>query len=271
VERRSIIHLSDIHFGRHSDQALEGVFQFIRSLPSPLALVIITGDLTQRAKSGEFRLAAEFLHTLQKMGSPVVVIPGNHDVSLYNPYLRFLKPFRAYDRFIGNVFPDSFEDEHLCVVGLRTNNLRRVAEGRLSRRHAGICRAKFELAPHKLKIVAVHHPLLESLASPFAREILGTGPNLTLAGHRHRYGIVKVQVERRTVYSLSAGTAISTRTRDEENGFNWIEYSPIESQGTMRSLSLGEDGAFSVKAEEKFPLPWAEISNAEQRPSDTNL
>lgn len=216
--------------------------------------MIVTGDLTQRAKDQEFRHAAEFLTKLSKLGASIVVIPGNHDVSLYNPLKRFLKPFGAYEAHIGSLFPDSYEDDSLCVVGLRTNDVRTVAEGRLRRGHAELCRERFAAAKGKLKLLAVHHPLLESLSNPYAREILGTGPEMVLSGHRHRYGIVKMQVDKNTVLSLSAGTATSTRTREEENGFNWIEYSPSEGRGEVRSLLL-KDGKFQLQSEENFSLP----------------
>jgi hypothetical protein len=216
--------------------------------------VIVTGDLTQRAKEAEFRHAASFLEKLSKLGASIVVIPGNHDVSLYNPIKRFLRPFRAYDEHIGSRFPDSYEDESVCVVGLRTNDVRTVAEGRLRRQHAELCRERFGAARGKLKLLAVHHPLLESLSNPYAREILGTAPEMVLSGHRHRYGIVKMQADKHSVLSLSAGTAISTRTRDEENGFNWIEYSPSEGRGEVRSLLL-KNGQFQLQSEENFSLP----------------
>ena len=214
----------------------------------------MTGDLTQRAREEEFRHAAAFLSSLvQDLGAPVVVIPGNHDVSLFNPYVRFLKPFRAWDQWIGSRFPETFEDDTLCVVGLRTNDVRTVAEGRLTRQHAELTRSRFAAAGGKLRLLAVHHPLLESLSSPYAREILNSGPEMVLSGHRHRYGIVKVQVEQKTVLSLSAGTAVSNRTREEENGFNWIEYSPSEQRGEVRSLLL-KGGRFEVEGEEAFTL-----------------
>lgn len=216
--------------------------------------MIVTGDLTQRAREEEFRHAAAFLDSLvQKLGAPVLAIPGNHDVSLFNPYVRFLKPFRAWDQWIGSRFPELYEDDTLCVVGLRTNDVRTVAEGRLTRQHAELCRGRFASAGGKLRLLAVHHPLLESLSSPYAREILNSGPEMVLSGHRHRYGIVKVQVEQKSVLSLSAGTAVSTRTREEENGFNWIEYSPSERRGEVRSLLLRGD-RFEVECEEEFTL-----------------
>ncbi|RZA05909.1 MAG: metallophosphoesterase [Proteobacteria bacterium] len=261
MQSRSIIHISDLHFGRHSDETVTGLLHFLSSLPSPLKLVIVTGDLTQRAKEKEFRHAAAFLQKLRLNGTAIVVIPGNHDVSLYNPITRFLWPFKAYDDHIGRHFPDSYEDESLCVVGLRTNDTFTVAEGRLRKEHAETCRARFSAAKQKLKLLAVHHPLLESLSNPYAREILSTGPEMVLSGHRHRYGIVRLQSDRRTVLSLSAGTAISTRTRDEENGFNWIEYTPGEPEGKVSAVLLKE-GKFELQASETFLMPRHDLSKA---------
>ena len=78
-------------------------------------LIAISGDLTQRAREREFVQAQAFLHTLP---DPKIVVPGNHDVPLYNIVARFLAPLERYKRIV------SMETEPL-VRGRRDDSRRR--------------------------------------------------------------------------------------------------------------------------------------------------
>ena len=88
---RTIAHISDIHFGRIDPPIVEAIVADISSM-SP-SLVVISGDLTQRARAGQFRDAAAFLARLPK---PQLVVPGNHDIPLFDVFSRFFSPLGNY-------------------------------------------------------------------------------------------------------------------------------------------------------------------------------
>ena len=125
---RTIIHLSDLHFGR-VDQTLLGP---LRDLIHSIApnVVVISGDLTQRAKSEQFEEARAFLDTLP---GPQIVVPGNHDISLYNVFRRFVKPLARYKRYITDELEPVFIDDEIAVVGVNTARSLTIKDGRIKR------------------------------------------------------------------------------------------------------------------------------------------
>src|SRR5215216_1158767 len=92
---RTIAHISDLHFGRHSLLAARSLSEQLSKMR--IDLVVISGDLTQRARRVEFEAAREFLTNINQ---PRLVVPGNHDIPLFNVLDRFLKPTVKYDRYI---------------------------------------------------------------------------------------------------------------------------------------------------------------------------
>lgn len=88
---RTIVHLSDIHFGRVDTSVVTPLINTVTSLRPDL--VAVSGDLTQRARVSEFTHARRFLDTLPH---PQIVVPGNHDVPLHNIFSRFSHPLERY-------------------------------------------------------------------------------------------------------------------------------------------------------------------------------
>ena len=85
---RTIAQISDLHFGRHNGAVVEALLDSLRVSDSDL--VVVSGDLTQRARRHEFALARAFL---DRIGRPLLVVPGNHDVPpVYRPVSRLLRP-----------------------------------------------------------------------------------------------------------------------------------------------------------------------------------
>src|SRR5918999_2781193 len=112
---KKIVHLSDLHFGR-IDAGLVGPLVEAVNEVEP-SLVVVSGDLTQRARSEQFKEARDFLDRLPK---PQVVVPGNHDVPLYDVYSRFARPLDKWRRFISEEVEPVYEDEELVVAGVNT-------------------------------------------------------------------------------------------------------------------------------------------------------
>jgi 3',5'-cyclic AMP phosphodiesterase CpdA len=92
---RTIVHLSDLHFGRVDQQLIEPLIKTISEIKPDL--VAVSGDLTQRARSRQFVEARAFLDALPE---PQIVVPGNHDIPLHNIFARFLGPLDKYRRYI---------------------------------------------------------------------------------------------------------------------------------------------------------------------------
>ena len=127
-----IAHLSDIHFGAHDPIIVAATEAWLRDKQPDL--IIISGDLTQRAKVEQFREASSYLERLREAGFPIMVVPGNHDVPLYDVFTRFAAPLDRYKRFINDDLCPWFENDEVAVLGINTaRSLPSQSQGRVGR------------------------------------------------------------------------------------------------------------------------------------------
>ncbi len=214
-----ILHASDLHFGApHRPVVAEAIVRLAREQDPDV--VVVSGDLTQRAKAREYRAAKRFLDRLAPI--PVVVTAGNHDVPLYRVWERIFAPYRNYRTYIGSEL-DSVLDmgsarDRETVPAPAQGRVRAGADGRGSARFVALnssapysavvngrladaqlsfaATAFANAAPRTLRVLVVHHNLLEPddgepvHTLPEARRILCAarewGVNLVLSGHIHR-------------------------------------------------------------------------------------
>lgn len=220
-----ILHLSDIHFGRINEAVLVELKSFISELKSDLHLVIVTGDLTQRAKKNEFLNARAFL---ESFNCPVVAVPGNHDVPLYNIFLRFFAPYLKFCQYLAPFSKNYYESERVIVYGLWSANNFTIKDGRITEKELIDLENKFRnVDSNKIRIIASHHSPF-SVQEPMkgnTQRVLEAQPHLILSGHEHQSGVTQLP-SRKFPLLVSSGTSASNRTRVEANSFNIITIAP---------------------------------------------
>lgn len=228
---RTLVHLSDLHFGRVDGALLEPLTRLIHRLQPNL--VVVSGDLTQRAKSEQFQEARAWLDTLPR---PQIVVPGNHDISLYNVYRRFFEPLTRYKRYITDDLSPTFIDDEIAVVGVNTARSLTFKDGRINKDQVAHVRERFAGLPdHLVRIVVTHHPFdlpeghkeesdLVDRATMAMAAFAKIGVDVLLCGHLHgRHAgntMDRYQFEDYAAVVVHAGTATSTRGRGEVNSFN---------------------------------------------------
>jgi 3',5'-cyclic AMP phosphodiesterase CpdA len=266
---RTLVHLSDIHFGRMDARCVPRLVRTIQGLAPDL--VAMSGDLTQRARTSQFVQARSFLRQLP---FPQVVVPGNHDVPLFNLAARFLSPFDGYCRYITDDLEPVFQDGEVIVVGLNSaRSLPFHGGGRLN--EAQVTRAAARLAaapPDAVRIVVTHHPFdvpqghgekhLIGQSAMAMSLLAAVGADLFLAGHLHVSHVggtaERYQIAGHSALVVQAGT-LSTRERGEANSFNVLRLArPDISVDTYTWEDKGQD--FQRASTSRFrhtPLGWA--------------
>jgi 3',5'-cyclic AMP phosphodiesterase CpdA len=234
---RTVVHLSDLHFGKVDVKLLEPLRR--RVLEIAPDVVVVSGDLTQRAKPEEFRQARAYLDTLPK---PQVIVPGNHDIPLYNVFQRFFSPLDKYRRYISAELETSYIDGELGIVGVNTARSLvfkggRINEDQVERVKDLLCK----LPEEATKIVVTHHPFdmpddwddqhqVVGHAAMALKALARCGADVYISGHMHKAHAGEpsfpFDIGGFRALMVAAGTATSTRSRGESNSFNALRVSP---------------------------------------------
>lgn len=227
----SLVHFSDTHFGAAADlRKIEGLENLIPDLEP--SVIVLSGDLTLRARHGEFLAAHALVRELGRT-APVYVLPGNHDVTWWRrPFVPFAPAakYAKYQEYFGPQLTPTLEFSEAVITGALTAHgvawgsltprLRDIAvKGHLRRRDIRRAKEIFDQAPaEKVRILVVHHNVLPGDASQrmglarwrqAQRRIVESGADIVLCGHDHQE---KADVLDGVVISC-AGT-VSARTRE---------------------------------------------------------
>ena len=229
-----LLHVSDLHFGRPAVPAHIDALE-TRIQAGDFDVVAVSGDLSQRARAGEFQRAAVFLREAQRV-SRTIVVPGNHDVAWWKAPLglgddaALTANYRAY---VSAEVEPVLQVPGATFVGINTAqgvlaqtltwNLRDISIiGHVRRRQIDRMAAVFEAAPAgDARVVVMHHnPVKGELSQrhglKHTRRVLGAfaeiGVDLVLCGHDHQEAIHMVEHTKKGTIVSTAGT-VSNRSR----------------------------------------------------------
>lgn len=224
-----LFHVSDVHFGREDKAAVAWFDQLVRD-EKPDA-VIMTGDLTMRARSTEYD---DGLRWLRGLGVPVTVEVGNHDLPAYNLLKRLFRPYHRIHK-VEKLVEQPLDLPGVTIIPLKTTarwqwrldwSKGSVSPGSLGRALALLAEAPKD----KLAFIAAHHPLIDVRTQASAQThggakaleaLAGAGADAVLTGHVHDPFDIRHKVAGREVRMIGAGT-LSERTRDTPPSFNEV-------------------------------------------------
>lgn len=227
-----LLQISDAHFGTEDPTVLDALRALAQAQRPDVA--VWTGDLTQRARRGQFAAARRFVATLPPLHN--VAMPGNHDIPLYNLLERALQPYDNYQEAFGDDLEPEIDRADLLLLMVKTTRRWRHKHGELSGRQIErVARRLRGAAPLQLRIVATHQPLHvreadeEGQTVRSASEALDVwaqaGVDLVLSGHTHQPDCYPVPSSSRPVWMVKAGTSVSSRVRGHPNSVNLIRRS----------------------------------------------
>lgn len=229
-----LLHLSDLHFGTERQECIRAIQAFCQEQRPEV--VVVSGDLTQRAKFKEFLACRQFLDGLK---IPYFVVPGNHDIPLYQLWNRVFSPFGLYQLFFGSL-ENTLVTEHFYLIGMNSIRRRYHTRGHISLEQIQHVDEILQKAPqNKLKIIVSHQPFYTSNENHHLKDCPSLGKfaikewgqhqlYALLHGHLHLVAVYDLNREfeldlQQPVYEVHAGTAISKRLhKNMPNSFNVI-------------------------------------------------
>jgi 3',5'-cyclic AMP phosphodiesterase CpdA len=269
-QMKKFLHISDLHFGPwFSSEPSQGVLRLCEQARPDC--IIVSGDITQRAKVGEFEPARDYLSSLRKH-APTVVVPGNHDIPLYRVWERAFAPYRQYRRFVSNDLNVIHSSDDFVVVGANsTQPYLRITEGVYNDRLDDMCEKAFGAAPKKAwRVLVMHHNLMPFLRQKTvrlpckSRKLLSLlnrhKVDLLLSGHAHQAYILEA-VDLFSSYGstydsliVNSGTTTSLRGRGTErqkNTLNMIMVSDTHVE-IVHHMFNGQKGQFLPASTHRF-------------------
>ncbi len=282
----ALLHVSDVHFGPpHLPEVADGVLA-LAAERRPDA-VVVSGDLTQRARPEQFRQARAWV---DRFTVPTITVPGNHDVPLYRFWERIFDPYGAYRRHFGDDLEPIHRDPRMILVGINTAHGWTLKEGRIPLRRLLAVAEMLERVPESvLKVVVAHHHMIPPpnfgtqtvLANAWEAIDLfsSVGVDLVLSGHQHQSYIGSSEEfypkGRPPVVICHSGTTTSNRGRmgeRERNSCNWIEFD--DRSLTVSQLRwhreagvFAEHGRHWYPRQERVPFSLAGLEPAAPRPA----
>ncbi len=214
-----LLQISDTHFGTEQAQVVEALV--VLAMQERPDLVVLSGDITQRARPAQFRSAKAFV---DRLSAPVLAIPGNHDIALFDLWSRLTRPYARYAAAFGLELEPVHSTADLLVVGVNTTRAWRHKNGEVSTGQIDrVAKLVATASPRQLRVVVVHQPAAVTEAQDQRNLLRGhraatrawsaAGADVVMGGHIHLPYTLAVKGLARRLWVVQAGTAVSLRTR----------------------------------------------------------
>ena len=234
----TLLHISDLHFGTEQPHVVDALLAL--SWKKKPDVLVVSGDITQRATPAQFSSARAFCDRLGI--AHMLALPGNHDIPLYNLFARFVQPYAAYQQAFGDVLEPTLTTPTLRLVTVNTTRWWRHKDGEVSKAQTvRVCEHLSRATPQQLRVVVVHQPIhvlrpqdehdrLHGWQSA-VRAWSAAGADIVMGGHIHLPYVCEltstVSGLSRRLWCVQAGTAVSSRIRREApNSVNLLEFAP---------------------------------------------
>lgn len=233
-----LLHLSDPHFGTEQPPVVAALERLVADQRPDVLL--LSGDVTQRATAAQFTAARAFIDRLQVPA--MVVVPGNHDIPLFDLRRRLFNPYGRWRAAFGDDLEPSFDSPSVLVIGVNSTRRWRHVHGEISNHQIERVAQRLTAArPRQWKLVMLHQPVAVPRTDEDRNLVRGhmnavkywrnAGADMVLAGHNHlpwAAPLVTTGDARRVIWAVNAGTAVSQRVRPEAgNSVNLIRITDL--------------------------------------------
>ena len=275
--------ISDLHFGTERPEVVSALEALIHSMPPEL--VVLSGDITQRARRSQFQAARSFV---DRLGAPAtLVIPGNHDIPLFNLISRALNPYANHCRSFGAELEPVYDSPTLLVIGVNTTRRWRHVDGEVSAyQRQRVAQRLSHASAEQLRIVVTHQPVAVTREEDVTNLLHGhkaavhewssAGADIILGGHIHLPFVVPLHKHydnlARRLWAAQAGTAVSSRIRRGANNSVNLVRSTGLSNGTRAAIVQRWDYSdttrmFTLKHTYSLQLDCRHLQNGREHPN----
>lgn len=238
-----LLQVSDPHFGTEQAPVVAALERLVAAERPDVLL--LSGDITQRATATQFAAARAFVDLLQV--PQVLAVPGNHDIPLFHLPQRLFNPYGRYRRAFGDDLEPVLDLPSVLVIGVNSTRRWRHVHGEVSPQQVEtVARRLAAASARPWKIVVLHQPVAvpretedhnlvrgHALAIKYWRE---AGADMVVSGHIHLPFIkplVTTGSAQRVLWVVQAGTAVSARVRPEApNSVNLIRVTDLADSDT---------------------------------------
>lgn len=228
-----LLQVSDPHFGTERIPVVEALVAFAARLRPDL--VVLSGDITQRARAEQFSAARR---VMDRLGAPLLALPGNHDIALFDLWSRLTRPYARYSAAFGHNLAPVFASHDLLVLGVNTTRARRHKDGEVSSEQIdAVAQQLRQATSEQLRVVVVHQPIdvmrEEDLPNRLHNHAAAqqawaaAGADVVMGGHIHLPYVMPLPGLARPLWAVQAGTAVSSRVRSGvPNSVNVVRWAP---------------------------------------------
>lgn len=233
-----LLQISDPHFGTEQPPVVEALAALARQQRPDL--LVLSGDITQRARPAQFQAARSFM---DRLGVPFLAIPGNHDIPLFDVWTRLRRPYARHIAAFGSELEPLHSSPDLLVVCVNTTRAWRYKDGEVSALQIDrVARTLAGASAGQLRVVVVHQPIAVTRAEDVKNRLRGhaaalqrwaaAGADLVMGGHIHLPYVLALPGLARPMWAVQAGTAVSSRLRNgAPNSVNLLRWGADSPQG----------------------------------------